>query len=86
MKGLQKTAKIVGALFLIAIVASLFGGTIVNSIISSSDYFNAVPENKTLLLMGILLELINGISVVGIGALMFPILKKRNESMAPSTL
>ena len=86
MKSLQKTAKIVGALFLIAMVASLFGGTIVNSIISSSDYFNAVSENKSQLLMGILLELINGISVVGIGALMFPILKKQNENMARSYL
>jgi len=86
VKSLQKTARIVGALFLIAMVASLFGGTIVNSIISSSDYFNAVSENKSQLLMGILLELINGISVVGIGALMFPILKKQNENMARSYL
>jgi len=81
---LQKTTKIVGALFLIAMVGSLFGGTIVTSIISSSDSFNAVSENRSQLLIGILLELINGISVVGIAALMLPILKKQNENMARS--
>lgn len=86
MKSLQKTAKIVGALFLIAMAASLSGGTIIESILSSSDYFTVVSENKPHLLLGILLELINGISVVVIGALMFPILKKQNENMALSYL
>jgi hypothetical protein len=80
MISLQKTAGIVGALFLIAMAASLFGATIIESILSSSDYFTAVSENKLLLLMGVLLELINGISVVGIAVLMFPLLKKQNES------
>jgi hypothetical protein len=86
VKSLQKTAKIVGALFLIAMAASLMGAVMIESILSSSDYFNAVSENKLQLLMGIFLELINGISVVGIGALMFPILKKQNENMARSYL
>lgn len=78
----NKTAKLVGALFLIAMAASLIGGSIVESITSSSNYFTELPENKLLLLIGVLLEVINGISVVGIGVLMFPILKKYNESMA----
>lgn len=82
MKSLQKTAKIVGALFLIAMAASLFGGSIVNSIISSSNYFTSSADNKLQLLTGVLLELINGIAVVGIGVLMYPILKKYNERMA----
>jgi hypothetical protein len=86
MISLQKTASIVGALFLIAMAASLFGATIIESILSSSDYFTAVSENKLLLLMGVLLELINGISVVGIAVLMFPLLKKQNESIAQGYL
>jgi hypothetical protein len=33
-------------------------------------------------IIGVLLELINGIAVVGIGVLMFPILKQHNENIS----
>ncbi|HWT75538.1 MAG TPA: DUF4386 domain-containing protein [Mobilitalea sp.] len=78
----KKTARIVGALFLIAMAASLFGGNMVNSILSSANILSAVSENKPELLIGTLIELINAIAVVGIAVLMFPFLKKYNQSMA----
>ena len=78
----NKTARFVGALFLIAMAASLFGGTLIESILSAPDYFSAASENRSQLLIGIFLELINAISVVCIGALMFSLLKKQNENMA----
>jgi hypothetical protein len=86
MRGLEKTAKTVGALFLVAMAASLSGAMMIESILSSSDIFTSALENKSQLLLGVLLELINGISVVGIAVLMFPILKKYNESAARSYL
>ena len=82
MNSNRKTAIIVGVLFLTAMVASLLGGGLVESIISAPDYLIAVSENETQVIIGVLLELINGIAVVGIGVLMFPILKKHNETIA----
>jgi len=78
----KKTAATVGALFLIAMVASLLGGGLVESVISAPEPFAAVSENETLLVAGVLLELVNAIAVVGIGVLMFTVLKRHNETQA----
>lgn len=78
----NKTARIVGVLFLTAMVASLLGGGLVESIISAPDYLVAVSENETQVIIGVLLELTNSIAVVGIGVLMFSILKQHNERLA----
>jgi hypothetical protein len=63
-------------------VASLLGGGLVESIIAAPDYLIAVSENENQLIAGVLLELINGIAVLGIGLLMYPILKQYNETIA----
>jgi len=78
----KKNAATVGALFLIAMVASLVGGGMVESVISAPEPFAAVSENETLLVVGTLLELVNAIAVVGIGVLMFAVLKRHNETQA----
>ena len=78
----RKTAIIVGVLFLTAMVASLLGGGLVESIIAAPDYLIAISENETQMITGVLLELINGIAVLGIGVLMFPILKQHYETIA----
>jgi hypothetical protein len=86
MNAYRKTAISVGALFLIAMVASLLGGGLVESILTAPDYLVAVSENETQVIIGVLLELVNAIAVVGIAALMFPILKRHNESIATGYL
>lgn len=78
----KKTAVTVGTLFLIAMAASLVGGGLVQSVISAPEPFVAVSENETLLVLGTLLELVNAIAVVGIGVLMFAVLKRHNETQA----
>ncbi len=82
----RKTAGFVGALFLTAMVASLLGGGLVESVISVPDTFTAISENETLLIAGVLLELVNAIAVIGIGVLMFTVLKRHNETMATGYL
>ncbi|MDH4138651.1 MAG: DUF4386 domain-containing protein [Anaerolineae bacterium] len=82
MNSNRKTARIVGVLFLTAMVTSLLGGGLLESILSAPDYLVSVSANRTQVLMGMFLELINGIAVVGIAAMMFPILRKHNESIA----
>lgn len=86
MKTNKKIAITVGALFLTAIVASLVGGGLVESVISVPDPFSTISENEIFLVMGVLLELINAIAVLGIGVLMFMVLKQHNETLATGYL
>ena len=81
MNSNRKTAGFIGALFLTAMVASLLGGGLVESVIAVPHHL-VTSENETLLIAGMLLELVNAISVVGIASLMFPIMKRYNETMA----
>ena len=76
------TTRIVGALFLTVMIAWTIGYTLIESVISVPDYLNTVSSNETKVIIGVFFELINVIAVVGIGVMMFPILKQLNESIA----
>lgn len=77
----NKTAKLVGVLFLIAIATSLIGGTLLESILAVGD-LTLVAENSTKLMFGVYLELTNAVAVVIIGILMFPLLYRYNKKIA----
>ncbi len=81
-----KTARIVGALFLIAMVTSLVGGVWLESFLTAPDYLETVSAKETQVLLGVLLELINCIAVVGIAALLFPLMKRHSEALAAGYL
>jgi hypothetical protein len=79
----KKTARIVGALFLLSNVTFILGAAVfVEPILSAADYLSLVSANRPQVVLGVLLEIINGVAYLGIGVLMFPILKQRFESMA----
>lgn len=78
----KKIARVVGALFLIAMAASLVGAGFIESALGNPDFLSADSVNETQVVGGALLELLNGISVLGIGVLMFPIFKRYNEGLA----
>jgi hypothetical protein len=78
----NRTAKLVGALFLTAMAASLLGAGLVESSITAPDILAAVAENKSQLTVGLLLELVNALAVAAIGVLMLPILRLHNDNMA----
>ena len=83
MNANRKTARIVGALFLISNVVFILGAVVfVEPILGAPDYLTLVSANRAQVILGVLLELINGVAYLGIGVLMFPILKQRFESMA----
>jgi hypothetical protein len=64
-------------------VGSLVGGVaFVEPFLTAPDYLTAVSENETQVIIGVFLELVNGIAVLGIGVLMFPILKQHDERTA----
>ena len=82
MNSNKKIARIVGVLFLTAMVTSLLGGIWLESILTAPDYLITTSANKTQVIIGVLLELTNGIAVIGIAVFMFPVFKKSNEALA----
>lgn len=75
-------AVIAGSLFLIAIFASLLGGGLLEAVLNSQDYLANLSTNSSPLWTGVSLELINGIAVAGIAIMLYPALKRQNESIA----
>ncbi len=78
----RKTAIIVGALFIMALVLFLIGQAIYEPILGSPDYLDNAYPNRAIVIIGILLEFISALAVVLIPVLLFPILKKYNEVLA----
>jgi len=78
----KKTARIVGALFIMALVLFLIGQAFYNPILSSPDYLDSTYPNRVIVIVGILLEFLSALAVVLIPLLLFPILRKRNEVLA----
>lgn len=78
----RKTAMIVGSLFLIAMVASLAGGLWLEAIIDTSTSLESIAESSSQVVLGVLLELINGIAVIGIAVYLYPIFKRKDEALA----
>jgi hypothetical protein len=79
----RQTAKIVGALFLTSNVTFILGATVfIEPSLGAPDYLALVSASRSQVVLGVLLELINGLAYLGIGVLMFPILKQRFESLA----
>lgn len=79
----RKTATTVGALFLLSNVTFILGAFVfVESILSAPEYLTLVSANRNQVIVGVLLELTNGVAYLGIAMLMFPILRRRFESLA----
>jgi hypothetical protein len=84
----RKTAIIVGVLFIIATAAPIMtapflgflGGGIIGEPIP--DYLVSVSGSENQVLIGMLIELIWALAVIGIPITLFPILKKHNEALA----
>jgi hypothetical protein len=78
----NKTARIVGALFLTSNVVFILGAVVfLEPILSAPDYLNLVSANRANVVLGVLLELINAFAYLGIAVLMFPVLRRRFESL-----
>jgi hypothetical protein len=88
MKTYRKTAIAVGALYIAATAAPIMtapflgflGGGIIGEPIP--EYLAAVSASESQVYIGMLIELIWALAVVGIPVALFPILKKQNEAVA----
>jgi hypothetical protein len=78
----RKTAIIVGVLFIIATVTAILTIVFLGSTLDPPDYLTAVSANVNQVIISVIFWLILAVSVMGIGVMMFPILKKHNEGLA----
>jgi hypothetical protein len=67
-------------------VTSLGGGIWLESIVTAPDYLETVSGSETQVLLGVLLELINCLAVVGIAAMLFPLMRKQSGALAAGYL
>ena len=77
----RKTARIVGVLFIIGTVAGILTLK-AYSILSDPDYLIKVSANENQIMIGALLILIMGFALSMMSVVLFPILKKYNETLA----
>jgi len=75
-KTTRRIAIIVGLLFLVSTLTFMIGSKLIQSFLIDET------QNKSPLILGVILEIICGVAVVGIGVLMFPILKLFNKRLA----
>ena len=82
MDSYRKTAIIVGVLFIIATVTAIITIVFLGSTLEMPLDFNLISENEFQLVISVLFWIILAVSVMGIGAMMYPILKKYHEGLA----
>jgi hypothetical protein len=81
---IRNTARIVGILFIIATAAPLLSVIFVPPIFGPESIDNVIllADNETSTRLGILLEFTMAVAVTSIPIVMYPILKRHNQSMA----
>lgn len=78
----RKTATIVGALFIIATVTAIAAMVLLGTALEEPDYLVDLPDIENTVVTAVMLELVLAVSLIGIGALMFPVFKKHGEGLA----
>jgi Domain of unknown function (DUF4386) len=78
----RKTAMIVGVLYIIGTVAGILSLVFSGSILSDPNYLIKVSENQNKIVTASLLVLTMSFSLAMMSVVLFPILKKHNESLA----
>jgi Domain of unknown function (DUF4386) len=82
MNANRKTARAVGALFIIGTVAGILSRVVTGPIQNAQDHLTSVPASETHLVVGALFVLIMGLALAMVPVMMFPILRKHNETLA----
>ena len=76
----NRNAKIAGASFLISYLGLIVGNIILGPVLV--DYLTLAYPNALQVGIGVLLESVNGIAVIGIAVMLYPILRRYNEGVA----
>lgn len=79
---MNRLARMAGIMFLISTGAYMIGSGILNPVLQGSGFLEGVFSDRTKVVTGLLLELVNAFAVVGIGMLLYPMLRQQNEAFA----
>ena len=82
MNSYRKTAIIVGVLFITAMVTGMLRFVILDPILNAPDYLINVSTNENQVIIGVLFFFTMAVALVGIAIVIYPILKKQNETLA----
>jgi hypothetical protein len=82
MKSNQRSAKMLGLLFLLPFFAYGLGNGLIASVIDSPGNLAGIEELKNKFLTGAILLLLNSVTVVVIGVMLFTVLAKWNRKIA----
>ncbi|WP_442853978.1 DUF4386 domain-containing protein [Bacillus sp. FJAT-18017] len=78
----RKAAKLVGVLFILAAVTAVIGLKLYDPILIGPDYLMNGAEHGSQIVLGAVMELFLVVSAIGTATVMFPILRKYNETIA----
>lgn len=82
MKTYRKTAIVAGVLFLAGYLGIFLGSAIYGPFVDAPDYLSTIFPNKTQVVLGMFIELINDVAVIGIPIVLYPVFKKYSERLA----
>ena len=82
MNSINKTAGIVGVLFIIGTIAGMLSHVLTGPVLGGSDVLVNVSAHEIQIIAGALCVLIMGLALAMVPVMMFPILKKYNEALA----
>ncbi|HVS06218.1 MAG TPA: DUF4386 family protein, partial [Candidatus Dormibacteraeota bacterium] len=81
MDSTRKTALVVGVLFILTFVTSIAGALAYGPVLSDPNYINGAGAD-TRVFVGAFLELLLIITNIGCAVVLFPLLKRQNETLA----
>ncbi|MFA5347960.1 MAG: DUF4386 domain-containing protein [Methanoregula sp.] len=82
MNPVNKTAGIVGVLYIIGTVAGMLSYALTGPVLGGSDFLVKVSTQEIQIITGALFVLIMGLALAMVPVMMFPLLKKYNEALA----
>jgi len=83
-QSIKNVGKIVGVLFFVVMLLWYLGYATIGAVIDAPDYLKSIYPNKIKVMTGVLFELLEAAAVMGITFLLFPILKRRSDTLAIS--
>ncbi|WP_240041372.1 DUF4386 domain-containing protein [Paenibacillus ginsengarvi] len=75
-------ARAAGAMFLVSTGVYMIGSGLLDSVLNRPDFLAGLYPDRTTVVFGSFLELINAMAVAAIAILLYPILKKHSEAFA----
>lgn len=82
MNASKATARIVGALFIVATVAAALSVALLNPLLDDPDYLAKLSADEGRVVLATLLDLTTAAAVIGVAVMIYPVLRQRSEGLA----